>query len=533
MTNIPEDKASFGRAVAISLLVAVLFTPLAVWLADALQLGPIDDAYISLRYADNWANGRGLAFNPGEKVEGYTNFLMVALEATAIKIGLDPEASMSAIGWFSLALLVFVQTLAVALLLTPGRWLLTIVVAIALACHPMLICWGASGMETCLFAALVMASFLIAVAGTFTGWSQAVGVLLALAGMTRPEAVALVPIAVWVTYSRHRDLGEACRVFAWFAGLYGLYFGIRWWHFGYLLPNTFYAKLDFGGKSIWERGTLYLWDFLRAAPLVSLLGLVAIARAWKGPLWIRTWSAVVVAQALIVVYEGGDHFAMFRFLLPTVPFLGMLALIWPMEWIEDRTWARQTRLAVTLLAIGLIGFSTLRLGRHEKRFEAPGVLQFARFRSEGQMTRTWSTMGSWLRQEAPEGASLATIAIGAIGFHSYLHVLDPYGLTDPEIAHRQVDLGSGYAGHEKFDIDSVFERRPTYLLLANLLTSKEIPADRLQEWTWGAFGRGALADPRLEIQYRYQPVEVMPGQWMNIHVRQGASPAHGTVKLSP
>jgi len=34
-----------------------------------------DDAYISFRYVRNFVEGRGLVFNPGERVEGYTNFL--------------------------------------------------------------------------------------------------------------------------------------------------------------------------------------------------------------------------------------------------------------------------------------------------------------------------------------------------------------------------------------------------------------------------------------------------------------------------
>src|SRR3990170_7632302 len=35
-----------------------------------------DDALISLRYAWNLSHGAGLVWNPGEYVEGYSNFLM-------------------------------------------------------------------------------------------------------------------------------------------------------------------------------------------------------------------------------------------------------------------------------------------------------------------------------------------------------------------------------------------------------------------------------------------------------------------------
>jgi len=49
-----------------------------------------DDAFISFRYAKNLAEGRGLAWNPGERVEGYTNFLWVLICALGIKLGMDP-----------------------------------------------------------------------------------------------------------------------------------------------------------------------------------------------------------------------------------------------------------------------------------------------------------------------------------------------------------------------------------------------------------------------------------------------------------
>src|SRR5262245_52276707 len=48
-----------------------------------------DDAYISYRYASNLADGVGLVWNPGEHVEGYSNFAWTALLAAADKLGAD------------------------------------------------------------------------------------------------------------------------------------------------------------------------------------------------------------------------------------------------------------------------------------------------------------------------------------------------------------------------------------------------------------------------------------------------------------
>ena len=53
-----------------------------------------DDAFISFRYARNLAEGNGLVFNTGERVEGYSNFLWTVVMAGCHKLGFDlPSAA--------------------------------------------------------------------------------------------------------------------------------------------------------------------------------------------------------------------------------------------------------------------------------------------------------------------------------------------------------------------------------------------------------------------------------------------------------
>ena len=65
----------------------------AIHYAQAYHWNVIDDAAISFQYAKNWSLGRGVVFNPGERVEGYTNFLWIALltpvHAVTARLGLD------------------------------------------------------------------------------------------------------------------------------------------------------------------------------------------------------------------------------------------------------------------------------------------------------------------------------------------------------------------------------------------------------------------------------------------------------------
>src|SRR4051812_29090301 len=50
-----------------------------------------DDAWITVRYAENLASGAGLVFNPGgPRVEGFSNPLLVSVEALGATLGLQP-----------------------------------------------------------------------------------------------------------------------------------------------------------------------------------------------------------------------------------------------------------------------------------------------------------------------------------------------------------------------------------------------------------------------------------------------------------
>ncbi|HEY4491844.1 MAG TPA: hypothetical protein VI958_07560, partial [Acidobacteriota bacterium] len=65
-----------------------------IWaVADAYQRRWVtDDIFIGFRYAQNLVDGRGLVYNTGERVEGYTNFLWVLIMAGGLLVGIKPEA---------------------------------------------------------------------------------------------------------------------------------------------------------------------------------------------------------------------------------------------------------------------------------------------------------------------------------------------------------------------------------------------------------------------------------------------------------
>jgi len=514
----PDRSRRWATAAAV-VAAAGLTAAVAEWIGARHGLGPVDDAYISLRYADNWADGRGLAFNPGETVEGYTNFLLVLFEAGAIRCGLDPLLAMKLPGRMALPLLGGLVALWMCAHLFPGKPAHAAAVAAVATLNPAMVCWSFSGLESCLYALLLTAAVLSATAADRARWLACSAFCLILAGMARPEGAAFLPVVLAVVYLRCRSVRRAALWAGIFAAGFGTYFAMRALHFGYLFPNTFYAKLDYGGPALALRGCVHLWDFVRAAPLLMLLCAVALYKIRGSPLWLKACLLGVALQVLIVVYVGGDHFAMFRFFVPVLPLL-MLAALYPFSAAAVRRGPADPHTSsVILLGLLVIGGSDLLIGQQKKRGELTEKTQFQRFASECEWARQWADIGEWFAARAPADESLCTIAIGAVGYHSGLSIVDPHGIVNPGIAHQRQELGRGYAGHEKFDVDHVLDRRPGYILVPHVLVSLPVPVRSVDRVAWGDFNRALVARPELHRAYRYVWVSLNDA-FLNFFVRR-------------
>src|SRR5262249_43269705 len=155
-----------------------------------------DDAFISFRYADNLVHGRGLVFNPGERVEGYTNFLWLMAAAGMIAIGVPPEIGTLWLGG-ACALATLIVTM--AHLARAGRnpvWF-----GLLLAGSPAFAAWATGGLATALFTLLIWSGLLHLIAALertskhegapdrIEGGLWPGALLLCLASLTRPEGV--------------------------------------------------------------------------------------------------------------------------------------------------------------------------------------------------------------------------------------------------------------------------------------------------------------------------------------------------------
>ena len=241
-----------------------------------------DDAFISFRYAENLAQGNGLVFNPGEHVEGYTNFLWTVLLAGGIRLGLAPEALSTTLGLLAFAGTTLV--LAAAGRRTAGAGDRAWVPAAAL-------CWlglgharlfATSGLETSLFTLLFTAGAVLAIQAERPRHWVSLGLVAALATLTRPEGGLLLLATAAVAGTSGPGRGRALLLgLGPAAALLGPWVAWKLSFYGDLLPNTWHAKA--GGGASWTQGARYVGLYLRTWPLVGAGAVALVGLLLRAP----------------------------------------------------------------------------------------------------------------------------------------------------------------------------------------------------------------------------------------------------------
>ena len=186
------------------------------WHNQVLQPWTLDDAYISFRYAESFARGDGLVYNPGERVEGYTTFLWVFLLGVGNALGAETRTLAKVLGVLfataTLGLLAFAHRVVPALDARAGA----VAAALVGSCG-IFSAWVMPGMEVPLVALLITGTGLAFAAGIERGHGWVGGVVGALAMMARPDSIVWVGVmsgwAAWMAWRRRARTASrpACR----------------------------------------------------------------------------------------------------------------------------------------------------------------------------------------------------------------------------------------------------------------------------------------------------------------------------------
>jgi hypothetical protein len=296
-----------------------------------------DDAMVSMRYAWNLAHGHGLVWNPGERVEGYTNLLMV-LAMLLPNLTLPKHLAslpIQALGGLLVLTSAFLARKIAAevddahaprkrSLLGPLTFLAT------LAYYP-LAYWSLMGMETGLVTALLLTAVLSCLRYSRTknsAWAALASSALGLAFLARPDSL-IFAAALTIYLARELAARAALSRRALFPLLLPLapvvllplgQFLFRAAYYHATLPNTYALKLT--GMPLGIRlinGVGFLLPFLAS---VSLVMLVAIAGLVLRP---RGWKVLFLVLAVLPmgyqIWTGGDAWPLWRIPSPSIPLL--------------------------------------------------------------------------------------------------------------------------------------------------------------------------------------------------------------------
>ena len=421
-----------------------------------------DDAMISMRYAWNFAHGTGLVWNPGQHVEGYTNLLMT-LYMSAGALGLSKVNLVLFVQFSGIACLfgIALLTRRIAQLLTAdlpeGTQLLCTILAFAaaLAYYP-LDYWALLGMETGLLALLLLAATLSVLTGSRTG---VLGVLLGLTFMTRPDA--LLPAVIILAYAwlavphrRAQLMKDGLVLVIIVLAVTG--FQIAYYHAP--VPNTYTLKvtgmpLGLRLRNGWGFVRLFLAD---TWPLYAVAALGVLRRPQPSRLLLLALPLAAVAYQ---IYVGGDPWAYWRQMAPTMPLLCVLILDSIVR-LPIATALRAAGAAAVMVALLLMADHAF---LPEATFGQPAYQIIA--------NRDNVNTAIALRAVVRPGASIAVAFAGALPYYSGFRAVDLLGKSDVYIAHLPPDLTGDIAwdgmssvpGHNKYDLRySILRLRPTY-----------------------------------------------------------------------
>jgi len=401
-----------------------------------------DDAYITFRYAENLARGHGLVYNPGERVEGYTDFLWALIAAAVIWLKGDPGQATIILNLMSfVVVLLLVERLGRQLRAAP------VVIGLAtvlLAANYTMASFATACIES-MFAAMLVTLALERVA---SGHPLAGGLAGVAAAMTHPDHgifYAALGLALAFEPSRGKKL---VRFLVPFIALFVPYFFWRWSYYGDLMPNTFYAKS--ADKVYFEQGLKYLLvtvvgaGFWLSAPL-GVLGAFVCRRTLIG-----RYALILLPVYVIYVTKVGGDFMLGRFFVPAIP-VWLLLVDGGYRWlIAKNRWKSALGLVLPATAIALPvtavkpgelfhGIADERSWAVVKDFSTMDVNAFG------------YVLGRNLYQQFTARGHTPKVAIwciGMAGYYSKLPIFDMRGLSSRSVARLPL-ARRGRPGHEK------------------------------------------------------------------------------------
>ncbi|MEO6046679.1 MAG: hypothetical protein ABIQ57_04325 [Candidatus Kapaibacterium sp.] len=460
-----------------------------------------DDALISLRYARRFIDGRGLTWNQGRPVEGYSNLLWVLASALLGRMGADLVDAVRWLGVVGMGGSVLVLLFAYwrhALGVGAGTFetfpyrrryagvesFLPLAGAAMLSLAAPIAVWTVGGLEqpfVALFLALGVWLVHRAVDADHPRLRDGIiaGIPLGLLALTRPDGMlftAAIGLALLVIFRfNRRGFAVALSLAAVPVVCYLGQLAFRLGYYGEWVPNTALVKVGFSAGRLLLGVKYLLRGSLPLLPVIIPIG-IFLPGAMRDPAARRRIIITLIPAVLWSLYVmviGGDIFPAGRHLVPFIILLAFLLSECGVHLAKRETGAGMLQVAaigaLALLAVcGLLDSKSRRA--IDERWEWCG-------RAIGLMLK---------RSTAEPKPLLAVDAAGCLPYWSELPSVDMLGLNDYYLPrHRPADFGSGMLGHELGDGRYVMSRKPDLIIFggppgddtAGFRSGREMQAD--------------------------------------------------------
>lgn len=443
-----------------------------------------DDAYISFRYAENYANGLGMIFNIGDKVEGYTNFLWTYLLGTSISIGLQPEIMCLAFGMLSLIIvyLLFYQLSSKVL----NKKKLTVWASASLFLNYSFSSYVTGGLETQAQLLLMILTFYLT---TTLEKSKVNYILLTIISLLFGAMIlnrldSGIYIGLMGLYILHLILtnkeNNKVKIVSILALIVPvltillLWFNWKLQFYGDILPNTFYTKI--GAKpAIYisaMKGIAFIAFFSVAYFLLPSIFAIINYKTIKASFNFSsfkinsyfTMAIIIVLYNIYFVYVGGD-FMEFRFQIPFLPF-----------YILGFFWITRNCRSSYLLPILFLLNSILYSQSFKGAFFGFESVNYLKYHIEGEAS-DWKGIGEKLNTYFKDSnVKIAISPAGAIPYFSNLYSIDMLGLNDKWIAKHGLKYKNS-PGHYKIAPLEYLQKQKVNLIIGHpmMIKNDELP----------------------------------------------------------
>lgn len=445
-----------------------------------------DDSLISLRYANRFIEGKGLTWNDGEFVEGYSNFLWILFISLLGKLGMNLIIASRLLG------VVFgISTLAAIyhhfrdhnkIPVFAGLLILVFTGSFA--------AWSVAGLEqplvVFLLTVIIIKSF--SIIDDFEKKSNWIYLALSCGflSITRPDGILFTVLtflffAYFILNKNSRSKKEFTYLFYFFtpilfySGL--LLFRILYYH--EFVPNTALVKVKpsyhhiLGGIKYLIKFIIYILPF----GILAFVLLVTSIKKYKDPKSILLLLYAVVWTFYIVVI-GGDFFAAFR-QLEIIILIVAITIIHGLQALNINVaqFSIKKKILIGFVALSYIVFQY--------------VIKYNLDAKNDTWTFTGIKIGELFKKNFSSTTSIAVTAAGCLPYSSELPSIDMLGLNDYYLPRHQKNVKPGVIGHELGDSNYILNIRKPDIIIFDIGSN----------YSQFEFGKELLNDKKFNQQY--------------------------------